>query len=146
MHLEGNPNFHQTNLWVGALHFDVSSFGTSKWKFFISRSIHGLCKTKQDNPMMIDFVRDEMILKTTLHVCNPMIISNVLVSCVISSKKKPLITMNTIFFTKVSLNYLTNFVSMKHLNASKSSIVLIFIIVDLLHLIVINQKKTKSWL
>ncbi len=34
----------------------------------------------QDNPMMIGFVRDEMTLKTTLLKCDPMVISNVLVS------------------------------------------------------------------
>lgn len=143
MHLKGNPNFHQTNLWVGTLHFDVSSFGISKWKLFISQSIHGLCKTKQDNPMIIDFVRDEMTLKTTLLVCNLMIISNALVSCVVSFEKKPLITStttNTIFFMKVCLNYRTNFLSMKHLKAPKSNNILVFIVVDLLHLIVINKK------
>jgi hypothetical protein len=125
----------------GALHFDVSSFGTSKWKLFISQSIHGLCKRKQDNPMMIEFVKDEITLKTTLLVCNPMIIFNALVSCVVSFEKKPLITMNIVFFTRVSLNYRTNFLSMKHLDAPKSSNVLTFIIVDLLHLIVINKEK-----
>jgi hypothetical protein len=125
----------------GALHFDVSSFGTSKWKLFISQSIHGLCKRKQDNPMMIEFVKDEITLKTTLFVCNPMIIFNALVSCVVSFEKKPLITMNIVFFTRVSLNYRTNFLSMKHLDAPKSSNVLTFIIVDLLHLIVINKEK-----
>jgi hypothetical protein len=74
---------------------------------------------KQDNPMTIDFVRDEMTLKTTLLVCDPMIISKALVSCVISFGKKPLITsttINTIFFAKGSLNYHTNFLLMKHLD------------------------------
>jgi hypothetical protein len=119
----------------GALHFDVSSFGTSKWKLFISQSIHGLCKRKQDNPMMIEFVKDEITLKTTLLVCNPMIIFNALVSSVVSFEKKPLITVNIVFFTRVSLNYRTNFLSMKHLDAPQSSNILTFIIVDLLHLI-----------
>jgi hypothetical protein len=119
----------------GALHFDVSSFGTSKWKLFIFQSIHGLCKRKQDNPMMIEFVKDEITLKTTLLVCNPMIIFNALVSSVVSFEKKPLITVNIVFFTRVSLNYRTNFLSMKHLDAPKSSNILTFIIVDLLHLI-----------
>jgi hypothetical protein len=67
---------------------------------------------KQDNPMMIDFIGDEMTLKTILLVCNRMIISNALVSCVVSFEKEPLITStitNTIFFTRGSLNYCTNF-------------------------------------
>jgi hypothetical protein len=38
--------------------------------------------------MMIRFVGDEMTLKTTLLVCDPMVISNALVSCVIGFKKK----------------------------------------------------------
>jgi hypothetical protein len=58
----------------GALHFDVSSFGISKWKLFMSQSIHKLCRMKQDNPMTVDFVRDEMTLKTILLVCDAMII------------------------------------------------------------------------
>jgi hypothetical protein len=64
-----------------------------------------------------------------------MIIFNALVSSVVSFEKKPLITMNIVFFTRVSLNYRTNFLSMKHLDAPKSSNILTFIIVDLLHLI-----------
>jgi hypothetical protein len=91
---------------------------------------------------MIDFVKDEMTLKTTLLIHNLMVISNALVSCVISFRKKPLITSsntNTVF-TRGNLNYCTNFLSMKHLDAPKSSNVLVFIVVDLLHLIVISQK------
>jgi hypothetical protein len=38
--------------------------------------------------MMIRFVVDEMILKITLFVCDPMVISNVLVSCVIGFEKR----------------------------------------------------------
>jgi hypothetical protein len=38
--------------------------------------------------MMIRFVGYEMTLKTTLLVCDPMVISNALVSCVIGFKKK----------------------------------------------------------
>lgn len=128
----------------GALHFDVSSFGISKWKLFISQSIHRLCRMKQDNPMMIDFVTNEMTLKRTLVVCDPMIIFNALVSCVISFEKKPLITSTTtniVFFLRGGLNYRTNFLSMKHLNAPKSCNALVFIVVDLLHLIVINKQK-----
>jgi hypothetical protein len=36
----------------------------------------------QNNSMMIGFVKDEMTQKTTLLICDPMVISNVLVSCV----------------------------------------------------------------
>jgi hypothetical protein len=35
-----------------------------------------------DNPLMIGFVRDEMTLKTTLLLCDPIVIVNILVSCV----------------------------------------------------------------
>jgi hypothetical protein len=38
--------------------------------------------------MMIGFVRDEMTLKTTLLVCDPIVISDALVSCVIGLKEK----------------------------------------------------------
>ncbi len=38
--------------------------------------------------MMIRFVGDEMILKITLLVCDPMEISNVLVSCIIGLEKR----------------------------------------------------------
>jgi hypothetical protein len=38
--------------------------------------------------MMIRFVGDEMILKITLLVCDPMVISNVLVSCFTSFEDK----------------------------------------------------------
>jgi hypothetical protein len=40
-----------------------------------------------------------------------------------------------------NLNYYTNFLSMKHLGAPKSNNVLVFIVVDLLHLIMISKKK-----
>jgi len=42
----------------------------------------------QDNPMMIGFAEDEMTLRTILLECNLMVISNALVSCVTSPKKK----------------------------------------------------------
>jgi hypothetical protein len=69
-------------MFVGrALHFDVSLFSAYQ-------SNHGWCKVNQDNPMMIGFVRDEMTLKTTLLKCDPMVISNVLVSWFISLEDK----------------------------------------------------------
>ncbi len=129
-----------------ALHFYFSSFGVSKWKLLICQSTCRLCKTNQDNPMMIRFFGDEMTLKITLLVCNPMVIFNALVSCVISSKERlwPLITSivsSMVFFTKGSLSCHTNSLSMKHVNASKSSNVSIFVVMDLLHLIAIDNKK-----
>jgi hypothetical protein len=57
-------------------------------KTFVCQSIDGLCKMNQDNPMMIGFVEDEMTLRTILVECNSMVISNALVSCVTSPKKK----------------------------------------------------------
>ncbi len=42
----------------------------------------------QDNPMMIGFVEDEMTLRIILLECNSMVISNALVSCVTSLKKR----------------------------------------------------------
>jgi hypothetical protein len=42
----------------------------------------------QDNPTMIRSVEDEMTLKTILLICDPMVISNALVSCVISFEKR----------------------------------------------------------
>ncbi len=40
-----------------------------------------------DNLMMIRFVGDEMTLKTTLLLCDPIVTINVLVSCVTSPEK-----------------------------------------------------------
>ncbi len=96
--------------------------------------------------MMVGFAREEMTLKTTLLVCDPMVISNSLVSCIIGFEKRfrPSITSTTIdvvFFTKGNLSCHTNSLSMKHVNAPKSSNVLVFIVVDLLHLIMIGNKK-----
>jgi hypothetical protein len=42
----------------------------------------------QDNPMMIGFFKDEMTLNTTLLKCDPMVISNALVSCVTSLEER----------------------------------------------------------
>ncbi len=129
-----------------ALHFDVFSFGASKWKLLICQSTCRLCKMNQNNPMMIGFVGDEMTLKIILLVCNPMVIFNALVSCVVSYKERfwPLITSiatSMVFFTKGNLSCRTNSLSMKHINASKSSNASISVVMDLLHLIVIDIKK-----
>jgi len=88
----------------------------------VCQSIHGLCGTSQDNPMMIGFLGDEMTLKTTLLVWEPMVTSNGLVSWVIGSDKRfqPLMTSNNtgVFFsTKVNLYYHTNSFSIKHVDA-----------------------------
>jgi hypothetical protein len=40
------------------------------------------------NLMMIGFVEDEMTLKTTLLLCDPIIIVNALVSCVIGPEER----------------------------------------------------------
>jgi hypothetical protein len=58
---------------------------------------------------MVGFVGEEMTLKTTLLVCDPMVISNSLVSCIIGLEKKfqPSITstaIGVIFFTKGNLS------------------------------------------
>jgi hypothetical protein len=66
----------------------ASCCGVSKWKFFIHQSIHGLCRTSQDNPMMTWFLWDEMTLKTTLLVWELMVTSNGLVSWVIGPNEK----------------------------------------------------------
>jgi hypothetical protein len=62
----------------GVSHFDV---------FYVNPFIDCVKQGKK-NPMMIRFVADEMILKITLLVCDPMVISNALVSCVIGFEKR----------------------------------------------------------
>ncbi len=62
--------------------------GVWKQRFFICQSIGGLCQTNQDNPMMTRFLREKMTLKTTLLVWEPMVTSNVLVSCVIGPNER----------------------------------------------------------
>jgi hypothetical protein len=67
----------------------------------------------QDNPMMIGFVKDEIVLKL-FHPYDPMVISNALVSCITSFKKKlwPLMTstaIDEVFFIKGNLSCQTNF-------------------------------------
>jgi hypothetical protein len=85
-----------------------------------------------DNPMTIGFIRDEMTLKATL--------------CVTSLEKRlqPLMTSMTIgvfFFMRIILCHRTSSLLMKHVDAPKSSNVLISIIMDLLYLIMISNKK-----
>jgi hypothetical protein len=75
-----------------------------------------------DNPMMIRFVRDEMTLKTTLLLCDPIVTINTLVSCVKDPKERfrPSIILNTIgvaFSTNAKLCCHTNSLSMKYADA-----------------------------
>jgi hypothetical protein len=94
----------------------------------------------QDSPMMMGFVGDEMTLKTIPLVCDPMVTSSLLVSCIASLKKRhgSLITLtntNVVFFTKLNLCCPTISLLMKHASAP------IFIVMDLLHLRMISNKK-----
>jgi hypothetical protein len=94
----------------------------------------------QDSPIMIGFFGHAMTLKTIPLVCDPMVTSSLLVSCIASLEKihGSLITFtntNVVFFTKVNLCCCTNSLLMKHASA------LVFIVMDLLHLIMIGNKK-----
>ncbi len=78
-----------------------------------------------DNPMMIRFVGDEMTLKKTLLLCDPIIIINALISCAtgLEERFRPLITLiitNVTFSINAKLCCHTNSLSMKHVNAPKS--------------------------
>ncbi len=96
--------------------------------------------------MMIGFFGDEMTLNTTLLECDPMLISNTLASCVIGHEERLWLSMTSIpisvtFFTKANLCCCTNSLSTKHVDAPESSNVWVFIVMDLLHLIMIGNKK-----
>jgi hypothetical protein len=97
----------------------------------------------QDSPMMIGFVGDEMTLKIIPLVCDPMVTSSLLVSCIASLEKIhglliTFIDTNVVFFTKVNLCCRTNSLLMKHASA------LVFIVMDFTfdH---DWQKKTRYW-
>jgi hypothetical protein len=99
-----------------------------------------------DNPMTIGFVEDEMTLKATLLLCVLIVISTILVSCITCPKKilQPLMTStrtNVLFFMKIILCHGTSSLLMKHADAPKSSNALISIIMDLLYLIMVGNKK-----
>jgi len=82
-------------------------YGVSKWKLFICQSTLGLCGTSQDNPMMTRFLRDEMTLKTTLLVWEPMVTSNGLVSWVTNSDERlrpSMTSTNTSVFFSTKIN------------------------------------------
>ncbi len=96
--------------------------------------------------MMIGFVQDEMTLKTTLLLCDLIIIVNALVSCIIGLEKRfqPLITLIATcvaFSTNTKLCCRTNPLLMKHANALELRNVWVYMIVDLPPLIMMGNKK-----
>ncbi len=106
-------------------YFGVVLFINSKWRLLIFRSIRGLCKMSHDNPMMIRFVGDEMTLKTTLLLYDPIVTVNVLDSCITSPKERfrisiILTTVSVTFSTNAKLCCCTNSLLMKHANALES--------------------------
>jgi hypothetical protein len=71
--------------------------------------------------MMTRFLRDEMTLKTTLLVWEPMVTSNGLISWVIGRDERLQSSMtsngnNVCFSTKINLYCHTNFLSIKHVD------------------------------
>ncbi len=96
--------------------------------------------------MIIKFIRDEITLKTTLLVWEPMVTSNGLVSSMIVPKVKfrPSMTSTNIgvlFSTRVNLYCHTNSLIIKHADALKSISVWASIITSLLHFTMIGMKK-----
>jgi hypothetical protein len=99
-----------------------------------------LCRTSEDNPMMTTFLGNEMTLKKTLLMWEPMVTFNGLVSCVISldERLQPSMTsidINVFFSTRTNLYYHINSLSIKHVDVLKS------IVTSLLHLMMISTKK-----
>lgn len=97
-------------------------FSVSKWKHFVCQSTCGLCKPNQDNLMIIGLFKDEITLKVTLLMCNPTIISNILISSLEGVEKKLQPSMTSTgtsisFFTKTNLSCCINPLSMKHIDA-----------------------------
>jgi len=87
------------------LHSSVFYFTTLKYKFYVCQSTFGSCKVSHDNPMMIRFVGDEMTLKITLLICDPMMVSNALVSCNICPEK---IVQPSMILTSIGVAFFTN--------------------------------------
>ncbi len=86
---------------------------------------------------MIGFFENEMTLKTTLLVWDPMVTSNGLVSCVTSPNEKLQPSMNStsidvLFFAKANLYYHISSSSIKHLDVPESRSVQGFIITSLI--------------
>jgi hypothetical protein len=65
-------------------------------KTLCMQSICALCKMSQNNEVMTRFFADEMTLETILLMCDPIVISNVLVSCVIGLEEKFQLLMTSI--------------------------------------------------
>jgi hypothetical protein len=99
-----------------------------------------------DNPMMLGFVGNEMTLKTTLLLCDPIVTVNALVSCIIGLEEsfQPSITSTATgvaFSTNAKLCCRTNSLLMKHANALESKSAWVCIVVDLSPLIMMGNKK-----
>jgi hypothetical protein len=99
-----------------------------------------------DNPMTIRFVGDEMTLKATLFVCVLIVISKTLVSCVTCLEERlwpSMTSMGTsvLFFMKIILCHCISSMSVKHVDTPESNNALVSIIMGLLYLIVISNKK-----
>jgi hypothetical protein len=106
-------------------HSKALCYGVSKCKFFICQSNGGLCRTSQDNPMMTKKFRNEMTLKTTLLMCEEMVTSDALVSCVTypNERIQPSMTSTNTsvpFSTRTNLYCRTNSLSIKHVYVLKS--------------------------
>jgi len=99
-----------------------------------------------DNPMMTGFVEDEMTLKITLLLCDPIVTINVLGSCIIGFEKRfqpsiILIATCVAFSTNAKLCCHTNSLSLKHVDAFELRSVWVRTIVDLPPLIMMGNKK-----
>jgi hypothetical protein len=95
---------------------------------------------------MTRFLRDEMTLKKTLLMWEPMVTFNGLVSCVTHPNKRlqPLMTSTETsvhFSTRANLYYYINSLSIKHVDALKLRNTWASIVTSLLHLTMIGSKK-----
>jgi hypothetical protein len=99
-----------------------------------------------DNPTMIGFIEDEMTLKTTLLLCDPIITINAFVSCITSLEERfqPMIistATGVAFSTNVKLCCRTNPLSMKYADALQSRSVWVCTTMDSPPLIMMGNKK-----
>ncbi len=100
-------------------------FWCFKMKTLCMQSTCALCKVSKNNAMMTRFFGDETTLKTILLMCDPIVISNALVSYVIGLEEKFQLLMSSIgiglsFSTKANLCCWTNYLLMKNAYALKS--------------------------
>jgi hypothetical protein len=93
-------------------HFEALCFGISNWRLFVCPSACGLCIMSQDNPRTIVFFEKKRILKTTLLVYYPIVISNALVSRVISLENKFQMSMTSLLLMCSSSPRPTYFVTL----------------------------------